>query len=209
MTSLCRVGAFAAAGMLVAACGGTVVAGGQDGSPEGTTGPGHEGGTFIDATDHPDTTTLEDVTTTTPDTGTVSVDAGGIPCGMTTCSPETQECCVSTTTGTGSCSPKGECDGGVAVTCSGPASCPSGDVCCATYSGMGLGGISVACTSMTCMGFTICQNDSDCTAPDTCQTSPDPIYKYCARPRGDGGFHVPDGGFPDGGLAGDGGILPP
>jgi hypothetical protein len=208
MTSLRRVGALAAAGMLVTACGGTVEAG-PDASPDGLTGR-NDGESPPDATTHRDATTFEDVTTTNPDTGTTSVDAGGIPCGASTCSPETQECCISTTSGTGSCTLKGDCDGGVAITCSGPASCPSGDVCCATETGGGLGGISVACTSMACGGFVICQSNGDCMPPDTCQPSPFPAYKYCAAPAPDGGHHHHEGGFPfDGGLAGDGGILPP
>jgi hypothetical protein len=196
-------------GIIASACGGTVEGGGLDGSPDGKSGK-------PDATqDSPvpmdDTGSPVDHFVPSDTGGPTDAGPGGIPCGMSTCVADTQECCISTSSGSATCTPKGDCDGGVGVTCSGPESCPvKGDVCCAT--GMSISTISVSCTTMAaCMGFEICQSNMDCTPPDTCQPSPFPGYKYCRRPIPDGGFPHHEGGLHmfDGGLLGDGGILPP
>jgi len=180
--------------LCLAACGGTVLgSGGNDGGGKDGTTPTSEGGSG-----HPDGTMTSDGGGPPDSAGFDAphppVDAGGIPCGPTTCDPTAQACCVTTTLGM-SCVAKDACDAGVPIGCSGPASCPSGDVCCATRGGGGITGIDVACTSMTCSGYVLCQDDSDCTSPDTCEPSPFPGFKYCRMPRPDGGF-VFEGGRP-------------
>jgi hypothetical protein len=160
-----------------------------------------------------DATTGGSDATTGRDTGVTPTDgsSGGIPCGKSTCSPGTQECCVAQTAGT--CTPRGECDGGIAVTCSSPKSCSTaGDVCCASFGGGGTtGGISVTCTSATdCHGFQLCQSDMDCPDGESCDPGLDGL-DVC-RMGFDGGHHHPDGGFhpPDGGFhPPDGGFVPP
>jgi hypothetical protein len=191
--------------LCLAACGGTVIGGGgpDSGGNDGTT-PTPEGGSG-----HPDATMTIDGGGR-PDTAGVDapgppVDAGGIPCGPTTCAPATQSCCVSTTLGM-TCEAKDACDAGVPIGCSGPASCTMGGVCCATRGGGGITGINVECTTMPCMGYVLCQNDSDCMSPDTCEPAPFPGFKYCRMPIPDGGFGF-EGGRPhrDGGFFVDAG----
>jgi hypothetical protein len=186
------------------ACGGTVESGGSGGNDASTqdgTSHGPDATTGLDGTGGRDTNAVDGV-----NTGEAST---GLPCGMTTCSSTTQECCV-TRTGATSCTPKGECDGGVAITCNGPEECPvSGDVCCAE---LGHGTPSVSCTTMAaCHGYVLCQSAADCPDMEPCDPGLDG-YKYCLgsfhEPDGgfhhhhDGGFHPPDGGFvpPDGDL---------
>ena len=191
--------------LCLVACGGTVIgSGGPDGGGKDSTTPTPEGGSG-----QPDAIMTVDGGRI-PDAGEVDSagppgDAGGIPCGPTTCAPTTEACCVSMTLGM-SCGAKDACDAGIPIGCSGPASCPTGDVCCATRMGGGISGISVDCTSTPCMGYVLCQNDSDCTAPETCESAPFPGFKYCRQPRPDGGFSF-DGGRPhrDGGFFVDAG----
>jgi hypothetical protein len=186
--------------VIAAACGGTVTNVNGDASTQDGTSSGPDGSVGSDGT------TLRDGSID----GITARDAGGLPCGMATCSVETQECCV-TRAGGATCTPKGMCDGGVAVTCSGPETCPvSGDVCCAEFGG---GAISVSCTTMAaCHGYLLCQSEADCPDMEPCDPGFDG-YKYCQRPfmRPDGGFHRPDGGIhpPDGGFVPPDGDLPP
>jgi len=58
------------------------------------------------------------------------------------------------------------------------------------------------------MGYVLCQNDGDCTAPDTCEPAPFPGFKYCARPIPDGGFTFEGGHHHrEGGIGGEGGFV--
>jgi hypothetical protein len=196
-------------GIVGAACGGTTISPGDN---DGSTVGHNDGGSPTTETGTSDTGTTTNPDSSTTTDAPVSVDAGGIPCGASTCSPETQECCAIEATGALSCTAKGACDGGVGVMCSGPKSCPvSGDVCCANIGG-GTGGVSVSCTtSMDCHGYLICQSEADCPDMESCETA---IlgYKICRKMGmgGDGGFHTPDGGFhpPDGGFVPPDGATP-
>jgi hypothetical protein len=177
------------------ACGGTEIqAGSADGSahPDGTT-------TVPEGGMGPDGSTTGPDATQGPDVGAVKdAGPGGIPCGAGMCVPETQECCIVETP---VCMAKGTCDGGIAVACSSPTSCPAAEpVCCASFGGSGA---SVACTGMgDCHGLELCESDMDCPDMRMCEPGPDG-FKYCQRHRPDGGFHPPDGGFvPDTGSGG-------
>src|SRR6202040_1170384 len=119
---------------------GTVIGGGgPDSGGKDVTTPTLDGGSG-----HPDAPMTIDGGGP-PDTAGVDapgppVDPGGIPCGPTTCAPATEAWCVSMTLGM-TCEAKDGCDAGIPIGCSGPASCPTGDVCCATRSGGGIMGI--------------------------------------------------------------------
>jgi hypothetical protein len=195
-------------GLFAMACGGTVLPGG---AADGSADTGHDA-TMMSM---PDTSPPQDGPATedrmfTPDEGPpdrsvrpIDAGPGGIPCGTTVCSPETQECCIDITSRSESCTSKGACDGGVMVTCSGPESCPTaGDVCCATF-GRGTTPM-VSCTAAdACMGYELCKSSKDCPMGEPCEPSGFPGFDVC---RGgfdrDGGFHRRDGGRPppDGGI---------
>ncbi len=199
------------AAAVLAACGGTVETGGDGGGGHGGSMNHHDSGQPPDATmadsSGSDTATGSDSPPMmdAPPARDVSVEAGGIPCGTTNCDPESQTCCLEFMTGTRSCVAKAACnDGGLSITCSSPASCPTGDVCCASYSGGGIGGAKVSCTSPSaCMGFELCETKADCPSDEICEMSPFMGFKIC-RHSHDGGFGPPDGGFvpPDAGTKG-------
>ena len=80
----------------------------------------------------------------------------GILCGgLAACDPGAQDCCVSPSSGSFACVPKGTC-GGIPISCSSAASCPTGDVCC-----FGFGGGGATCTT-SCGGIQLCALDAEC-----------------------------------------------
>jgi hypothetical protein len=118
---------------------------------------------------------------------------------METCNGATQECCVGFSGA--KCVAKGGCGGGSTFTCSDSASCPSGQVCCASRTGMS-GGAS--CKPTCDMGLVLCATDAECKDGQRCNTGLGG-FKYCGRAGGgDGGFGGWDGGFGgwDGGFGG-------
>jgi len=177
-----------AAGLVFAACGGSVDSGGVTDVDTGTGGS--------------DVSIVEGGSDAGTDTSLPPTETGGgtVKCGSETCNAATQECCAGTS-GL-KCLDKGKCGGGTVVPCSDPSSCPGGEVCCAQRDGFSL---KVACQA-TCTGggFTLCSSDTDCKSPDKCQTGL-AGFKFCGgRPDG-GGFDV--GGFDVGGFL-DGGLKP-
>jgi hypothetical protein len=127
-----------------------------------------------------ETTPVADGSVPPTDSGTKP---GTIACGMTTCDPKTQECCV--TFGGGSTSSKcvdtGKCMGGATLACTDSTVCATGEVCCARFGG---GGSGAEC-SKTCMGTRLCSTDSECRMGEKCQTSMFTGLKSC---RMSGGF---------------------
>ncbi|GAC1539762.1 MAG: hypothetical protein NVS3B10_04490 [Polyangiales bacterium] len=94
------------------------------------------------------------------------IDGGGeagITCGGgVSCDPATQDCCASPGGGGLACVAKGTC-GGIPITCSSAASCPSGDVCCFNFGGGG------ATCAPSCGGIQLCAVDAECRPPLRCQ----------------------------------------
>ncbi len=131
----------------------------------------------------------------------VEVD-GGIPCGQNSCvSP--QVCCytqgdagggafaMAVATCADSCP-----DGGVQISCTSSAQCQGSDVCCSSFGGAGGGaaGGAITCAAQ-CSGLQLCATDSECLNGGSCVGGA--AGKICLP---DGGFTIPDGGFPDGGF---------
>jgi hypothetical protein len=100
-------------------------------------------------------------------------DAGSPPpltCGNTTCNPQSQQCCI--TQNGSSCVLTGTCNGGIALSCTGSASCAKGQVCCATLGG---GGANAKCAS-SCgnppQAIQICNSKADCKPNQNCISVP-------------------------------------
>ncbi|MEO6420110.1 MAG: hypothetical protein ABIP39_11910, partial [Polyangiaceae bacterium] len=123
----------------------------------------------------------------------------GITCGMTSCDSATQECCLTVMGGGGpmaggTCTAKGACMGGLALTCSSSASCAMGDVCCVNFTQTG----GTATCQPSCMGggggggggggIQLCATDAECPMGEACSMGPGG-FKACRRTRGgrDGG----------------------
>ena len=101
------------------------------------------------------------------------IDAGpppAIKCGNTTCNAQSQQCCISQQGA--SCVSTGNCNGGIALSCSSSANCASGEVCCATLGG---GTPSAKCAS-TCgnppQAIQVCAKKSECKPNQNCIAIP-------------------------------------
>ena len=147
--------------------------------------------------DNPDSSQAGDTSTTMGDSSTApdtSTPLAPLPCGMATCDPSTQVCCVTFQPTTETCiAIGGPCMGGT-LACSSSLNCTGGEVCCLDY---GMGGASTTCKPSCLGGFQepqLCASDAECKAPDTCRMIYGG-YKACAPPF-DGGFPKFDGGFP-------------
>lgn len=105
-----------------------------------------------------------------PDSGTVTPEPP-IACGMTSCDPASQECCIRRAPGgtSQSCVPRGSCERGVALSCS-ASSCASGQVCCLRVR---MDGAAATCTPM-CSGrgaFRLCTSDAECPMGQRCRAT--------------------------------------
>lgn len=164
-----------------AACGGDVSTDNTNPGPDSST-PTDSGNTGTDSSSAPDTSTP----------------LAPLPCGMTTCDPSTQVCCVTFQPTTQTCIAIGApCSGGT-LSCSSKLNCSSGDVCCLDYAG---GKVTTTCKPACLGGFQepqLCASDGECTPPDTCRTIPGG-YKACVPPTPDGGFKFDGGGPKDAG----------
>lgn len=103
------------------------------------------------------------------------IDAGPPPppplnCGNSTCNVQSQQCCI--TQQGSSCVSIGNCNGGIALSCTGSASCGKGQVCCATLGG---GGANAKCAP-SCgnppQAIQICNAKSDCKPNQNCISVP-------------------------------------
>ncbi len=110
-----------------------------------------------------------------PEGGEAGLDAASegsspITCGMATCDPTTQECCVSRTGA--ACAAIGQCTG-LNLSCTGTDNCTGGDVCCVTFGG-GLPSSSCqpSCAGGPGGGIQLCTGNQDCTPPRTCRQTP-------------------------------------
>ncbi len=185
----------------VVACGGRVAdvgaADSDSGVPNGQPGPG-AGGPNGGPNGGP----------TLVDGGTSPAPTTGITCGMTSCDSTTQECCIMAVgpggpggpMAGGTCTAKGACMGGVALSCSSASGCMAGNVCCVSFTNAG----GTATCAPSCMGMggggpggpgggggggiQLCAIDAECPMGEACVMGFGGL-KACRRTRGgrDGG----------------------
>ena len=184
---------FAVAVAVSIGCGGSTT--GDTGSGVGDGGGGGDGGGAGDGSG-----ATNDGSTTLTDGGGGG-GTGAIACGQTTCSAQTQDCCV-TNQGGATCGAKGSCQGS-SLSCSSSGSCGGGQVCCAAFvRDGGVGGALNATCAQACSGqqAQLCATDAECPAGDRCRQAFGGL-KTC-RPSFDGGA-FDGGGFPtDAGFGG-------
>jgi hypothetical protein len=95
--------------------------------------------------------------------------AGLTRCGSSWCDAHTQDCCFHADWSE-FCGQKG--GSGCTVSCSSPASCPSGQVCCATQAQSGT--VTATCSSTPCAGsgpvgsYQLCATQADCPGGQPC-----------------------------------------
>ena len=108
--------------------------------------------------------------------------SGTIPCGATTCSAATDQCCVQIGGGiSAACSPKGVPCPGVSVACSSAANCSTGESCCLA---LGLGGGGAVCQSACTPGLggliiQLCSTTAECPAGQVCTATAAFGFRAC------------------------------
>jgi hypothetical protein len=102
-------------------------------------------------------------------TGVDAAPSGLIRCGSSWCDALTQDCCFHADWSE-YCGPKGTSCG---LSCSSPASCPPGQICCATQ--QSAGSVTASCSSTPCTAgpgpassYQLCGSDADCPSGQPC-----------------------------------------
>jgi hypothetical protein len=191
--------------VLAVACGGKILDDGAVTSEPGPSAPGapsgnSPGGPTASAAPSPGSPTGPSGPVVT---GPAPTKTAPIACGSTSCDGATQDCCItvgggggggsSTAGGPGGgapssavCTPKGKCDGDIALSCSSTASCASGQVCCANLNA----DAPTAVCQASCGGGggggggggvqQLCASDKDCPMGRRCQDT-EAGFKFCRR----------------------------
>ncbi len=174
---MARFSSIALCCVLLAGCGARTIleesafAEPADGAVPGTPGSDGAVGSETGTTTPVDPGASTDAGTSTP--GNPGTPTAPIGCGRGACDPTTHECCIRISPNDGhesACTPKGTCSDGIALSCSSPTGCTSGQLCCLDFSDEK--DTPRAICRSSCEGrerLRLCNADSDCRDRERCR----------------------------------------